>query len=125
MTFKILQPVSSAPVSVQNLKRHLMLWDDDSYDAELGSLLLAATEYVSNHIGHPISPIAIEMNVADFGDVTLAHKNARSIAVRYYDESNFLTTLDSSSFSIDPTDYDPVLTFKDKPRLSNAYKNTV
>ncbi|MBQ2262726.1 MAG: hypothetical protein II336_15310 [Loktanella sp.] len=125
MTFKILQPVSSAPVSVQHLKRHLMLWNDDSYDAELGSLLLTATEYVSNHIGRHISPIQVGKNFPNFGDVTLDHKNPNNITVRYYDASDELQVLDAAGYSIDPTDDEARLTFSQKPALSKLYKHPV
>ena len=38
-------------VTVADLKQHLMLYSDDSYDAELSQLLLVSKEYIQDYLG--------------------------------------------------------------------------
>lgn len=124
-SFRVLVAASTVPVSVQNLNQHLNLFGDNSYALELGQLLLTAQEFVANHIGKIISDTTIEVPLADFGDATLPHTNARTIVVRYYDEDNVLQTLAPANYIVDPTGSAPVISFRTSPELSSDFQNPI
>lgn len=124
-TYRIVQNIVTAPVTVSKFKNHLQLWGDDSYDDELSKLLLTATEYVGNHIGKAVGQIAVDMFLTSFDDAPLLHDNATDIAISYYDENNTLQTLASSEYLIDPTVTPQEIIFKTRLNLSNDYANPV
>ena len=72
--------------TLAELKRHLQLWDDASYDDELTYLLTVATTHVENHIGvaladlDPASPAAehaVLMTAAELFEVRTETTDAK------------------------------------------------
>jgi hypothetical protein len=122
-TPKIIQS-NQSPVSVQDLRRHLRLWDDNSYDLELGSLLATATEYVGNHIGHPIGS-TIEAWFGSFDDMRVTHDNASQISISFYGTNDTIQALDPGLYQIDTTAIPHVIVIPNQPALSSAYRNPI
>jgi uncharacterized phiE125 gp8 family phage protein len=112
------------PVSVQDLRRHLRLWDDQSYDLELGSLLATATEYVAAHIGHPIGS-TVEAWFPSFDAVQITQNNPTSISISYYGTNDVIQALDTDQYQIDTTASPPVIVIPNPPELSSAYINPI
>ena len=75
MKYFISESATFAPVCVSDLKAHLFLFDDDSYDAELQYILLSAQDIVTDLLGEHISSTMIQCNLNTFEDTSLPHHN--------------------------------------------------
>lgn len=74
-------------MTVEQLRRHLLLWDDDSYDVELSYLLTVAQNHVEDHLGKkladmetvpPVVSHAILMTAGELFEVRTESTDAKS-----------------------------------------------
>ncbi|WP_168199283.1 head-tail connector protein [Pseudorhodobacter turbinis] len=124
-TTNLIQSAFSTPVSVSDLKMQLQLFGDSSYDLELATLLLTATDYVSKHIGKQISSSKFELNIPSFNINTFDTKNVDIISVKYYDEDNTLQTLDKAQYLVDSTSVHARILFSMPPIISKDFQNPI
>jgi uncharacterized phiE125 gp8 family phage protein len=126
MKYFISESATFAPVSVADLKAHLFLFDDDSYDAELSYILLSAQDIVTDLLGEHISSTTIQCNLSSFEDTVLPHRNVLDLAsVEYYDTTDTLVELDNANYYLDATGKDAKVKFTSKPSTSSKYDNPV
>ena len=128
MNYRVTIPATTSLVTVDDLKTHLLLFGDNSYDTELQAILLAAEGFVADFLGEYLVATTVRVNIASFGDLALPHKNPSSIVVSYWDSNNVAQTLSESEYTVDVSGDYPRIIFDNQPTgLSNsfAYKGYV
>ena len=128
MDYSVTTPASTSLVTVAELKTHLLLFGDNSYDTELQAILLSAEGFISDFIADYLVATTIRVYIASFCDLTLSHKNPSSIVVSYWDSNNAAQTWASSNYTVDVSGDFPRIIFDSHPTgLSNsfAYKGYV
>jgi uncharacterized phiE125 gp8 family phage protein len=126
MKYFVSESAAETPVCVSDLKAHLFLFDDDSYDAELQYILLSAQDIVSDLLGEHISSTIIQCNLSSFENTVLPHKNILEVScVSYYDTTDTLITLAASDYYLDTTGIDTKIKFLAHPAVSSKYDNAV
>ena len=102
-SYIITQEATTAPVTAEQLRNHLLLFGDTSFDDELTELILVAQKLIADEIGE--FPTATEIRQPYRFLTTrleLIHKYVDAItSVQYYDSSNVLQTLDTSNYLFD------------------------
>lgn len=92
-------------VSVDDLKTHLFLFDDDSYDAELQSIIESAQTYVSDVLGRAVTDAGYEVSFCSFySEFALAHCDVATDGVeslKYYDTDRTLQTVSPANYFVD------------------------
>jgi len=122
MKYFISESATFAPVSVADLKAHLFLFDDDSYDAELSYILLSAQDIVTDLLGEHISSTTIQCNLQTFEDACLPHRNILALdSVQYYDATDTLVELAEADYYLDDTGVDAKIKFNTRYTLSTKY----
>ena len=117
-------PATTSYVPVAELKTHLLLFGDTSYDTELQDILLASEDFLSDFLGEYITDTTIRLNVSSFGDTTLPHKIATTPVVTYWDTNNTAQVHASSNYVIDTSGTYPVIKFTTVPTgLSATFDN--
>lgn len=101
--FIITTEADSTPVQTSQLRSHLLLGTDSSFDTELGEMLLASQKLLTDEIGEFVTDTSIRQPYKSFSStMPLVHKNIRSItSIQYYDSNNTLQTLDRTSYIFD------------------------
>jgi uncharacterized phiE125 gp8 family phage protein len=126
MKYFVSESPTVAPVSVDDLKAHLFLFDDDSYDAELQYTLLSAQDVVSDLLGEHLSSTIVQCNLSSVEDTVLPHQKVLGISgVKYYDTTDTLVDLNTSEYFLDNTGTDVKIKFASKPAVSSKYENPV
>lgn len=115
MTYQVTIPATTSLVTVADLKTHLLLFGDNSYDTELQDILLTAEGFISDFIGDYLVSTTVRMNLYAFGDTTLQHKNPTSVVVYYWDINNTAQVWASSNYVIDTSDVYPTIIFDTNP----------
>ena len=124
MITQVTIPATTSYVSVADLKTHLLLFGDTSYDTELQDILLSAEEFLSDLIGEYIVSTTVRLNVFAFGDIYLPHKSVSSVVVSYWDINNTAQVHAPSNYVIDTSGLHPVIKFTTTPTgLSNKFDN--
>lgn len=124
MTYKISTPASTAPVSTAELSTHLQLFGDTSYDTELAALILTAQDFVSAHLGQPVSATVIQRLFSDFGDICLVHVGTSAITVHYFDVDNAVQVLGAGNYVVDTSGVAVVVRIKTNPTsISSDFAN--
>ena len=101
--------------TVAELKTHLLLFGDTSYDTELQDILLAAEEYMSDFLGEYLINTTVRVNLASFDLVSLPHKFNTGVVVSYWDNNNTAQVFASSNYVIDTSAPYPRLKFNAQP----------
>lgn len=115
MDYQVTTPAATSYNTVAELKTHLLLFGDTSYDAELQDILLAAEEYLSDFIGEYLVDTVIRVNVTSFDDTTLPHKSASTVVVNYWDTNNAAQVHASSNYRIDVSGEYPTIKYSAQP----------
>ncbi|WP_157888292.1 head-tail connector protein [Neptunicoccus sediminis] len=116
---KIVTSSTTSPVTVNELKQHLLLWGDDSYDSELDSILLAASDYVAGWLNRPVGATVYSQGFKDF-NIQLDH-DGTGIVVKYFDDNATEQTLASSNYIVDSTGDRTRIVVKNEPIIGNDY----
>ena len=124
MTYQVTIPATTSLVPVADLKTHLLLFGDTSYDTELQDILLTAEGFISDFLDDFLVSTTVRMNLFAFGDTTLDHKNPTSVVVSYWDTNNTAQVWASSNYVIDTSDVYPTIIFSANPTgLSTKFAN--
>ena len=124
MTYQVTIPATTSLVTVADLKTHLLLFGDTSYDTELQDILLTAEGFLSDFLGDYLVSTTVRMNIAAFGDTTLDHKSPTRIVVSYWDSNNTAQVWASSNYVVDTSDIYPTIVFSANPTgLSTTFAN--
>ena len=124
MPHQVTIPATTSLVTVADLKTHLLLFGDTSYDTELQDILLTAEGFISDFIDDYLVSTTVRMNIFAFGDTTLEHKNPTSVVVSYWDSNNTAQVWASSNYVIDTSDVYPTIIFDTNPTgLSTKFAN--
>lgn len=115
MTYKVTIPATTSLVTVADLKTHLLLFGDTSYDAELQEILLTAEDFISGFLDDFLVSTTVRMDLVAFGDTTLYHKNPTNVVVSYWDSNNTAQIWASSNYVIDTSDVYPTIIFDANP----------
>ena len=115
MTYQVTSPATTSLVSVADLKTHLLLFGDTSYDTELQDILLTAEGFVSDFLGDYLSPTGVRKNIVAFGDIKLPHKNPTAIVVHYWDTNDTAQVWSDANYVLDTSDVYPVIIFDTNP----------
>ena len=115
MEYQVTSPATTSLTTVAELKTHLLLFGDNSYDAELQDILLAAEEYISDFLGEYLVATSVRVNVVNFDDTTLPHKSASSVVVNYWDTNNAAQVYASSNYRIDVSGKYPTIKYSAQP----------
>lgn len=123
MKYFVSQNATDLVVSVEDLKAHLFLFDDDSYDDELECIIFSAQDIVSDLLGEHVSSTTITYNIASFDDeAILPHRAVAGIkSIYYYDTTNNPVLLPEEDFIFDYSGKDIKLKFLNKPTVSKDY----
>ena len=103
MTYQVTIPATTSLVPVADLKTHLLLFGDTSYDAELQDILLTAEGFISDFLEDYLVSTTVRMNLYAFGDTTLPHTN------------NTAQVWASSNYVVDTSDIYPRILFTTNP----------
>ena len=124
MNYQVTVPASTSYVPVAELKTHLLLFGDTSYDTELQEILLASEEFLSDFLGEYMTDTTVRINFFSFGDLTLPHKVATTPVVSYWDTNNTAQVHASSNYVIDTSTLYPTIKFTSNPTgLSTKFDN--
>ena len=124
MTTQVTIPATTSYVSVADLKTHLLLFGDTSYDTELQDILLSAEDFLSDFLGEYLVSTTVRLNVFSFGDIYLPHKSVSSVVVSYWDTNDTAQVHASSNYVIDTSGAHPVIKFTTVPSgLSTKFDN--
>jgi hypothetical protein len=115
LTYQVTIPATASLVPVADLKTHLLLFGDTSYDTELQDILLTAEGFVSDFLGDFLATTTVRKNIVAFGDIELPHKSPTNIVVSYWDTSNTAQVWPSSNYVVDTSDVYPVIIFNTNP----------
>ena len=108
-------PATTSLVTVADLKTHLLLFGDTSYDTEIQDILLAAEGFISDFLDDYLVSTTVRMNIFAFGDTTLYHKNPTNVVVSYWDTNNTAQVWAASNYVIDTSDVYPTILFETNP----------
>ena len=115
MNYQVTIPATTSYNTVAELKTHLLLFGDTSYDAELQDILLAAEEYLSDFLGEYLVDTTVRVNVTAFDDTALPHKFATGVVVSYWDASNVAQVHADSNYRVDVSGEYPVIKYSAQP----------
>jgi len=115
MDYLVTVAANASYKTVAELKTHLLLFGDNSYDSELQSILLAAEDYLSGYLGEFISPTTVRVNVSSFGDTKLPHKANAGVVVTYWDAANTAQVVPSGDYVVDTSGAYPVIKYTTTP----------
>jgi len=113
--YQVTAPAATSYTTVADLKTHLLLFGDTSYDAELQDILLAAEGYISDYLGEYLVETAIRVNVRTFDNTTLPHKAASTVVVNYWDASDVAQVHAASNYRIDVSGDYPTIKYSAQP----------
>lgn len=124
MTYKVTIPATTSLVTVADLKTHLLLFGDTSYDTELQAILLTAEDFISGFLEDFLVSTTVRMDLVAFGDTTLYHKNPTGVVVSFWDINNTAQVWASSNYVIDTSSTYPTVIFSSNPTgLSTKFAN--
>jgi len=115
MSYQVTIPATTSLVSVADLKTHLLLFGDTSYDTELQDILLTAEGFVSDFLDDFLVSTTVRKNIVAFGDITLDHKSPTNIVVSYWDTNDTAQVWASSNYTVDTSDIYPTIIFSTNP----------
>lgn len=118
--FKIITEAASAPVSVEQLRDHLLLFGDTSFDTELAALILAAQRILADEIGEFPTLTEIQQPYSVFEQrMELTHRFVETItSVQYYDSANTLQLLPVADYIFDDTGRKKFVLFPTLPTVT-------
>lgn len=123
--YTVVTEATTASVTVEELRNHLLLFDDTSYDTELGGLILTAQRLLADEIGEYPASTTIQQTFRFFGNqLDLAHKNISTIlSVQYYDQANTLINIPNTDYIFDNTSRFKKILFptSQEQQLSSVY----
>ena len=101
--FKITAEATAAPVTAENLRNHLLLFGDTSFDTELGAIILVAQKLIADEIGEFPSSTTIRQPYNSFSKfMPMRHRFITSISqIQYYDSDDTLQTLSTDDYLFD------------------------
>lgn len=131
-TFKTTSAPAIEPLTLDELKTRLRI-TTCHFDAELTDLLKSARTTVENETYRRLITQTVEMHIQDFpvtyGDIEIRMAPVQSIThVKYYDQDDTLTTVDSSTYYADLTSVPPRIVLKESehwPITEQARPNKV
>ena len=124
MNYQVTIPPTTSVVTVADLKTHLLLFGDNSYDAELQDLLLTAESFVSDFLGEFLSETAVQINLPTLSDIFLPHRFPSEVHVSFWDDTNMQAPVPPSLWLLDTSYALPKLHFKGKPsNISTDFDN--
>lgn len=115
MTYQVTIPATATFVTVAELKTHLLLFGDTSYDTELQDILLTAEGFVSDFLGEFLAPTTVKIILPTLNDTTLLHKYVTNVVVNYWDADDLDAPVNPNTFTLDKSGVYPRLLFKTKP----------
>ena len=118
MDYKIITKNPTNIVTVPELKAQLMLWGDNSYDAELLNIIDAAANLVEDACGKSLSTESVLYPLDTFKKVQLPHEYIADLTVHYFDVSGDEVLMDASGYVLDETGMKPKVSFKEYKALS-------
>ena len=92
-------------VTLEELRAHLNLFTDTTYDSYLTRLLRAGQDAAENYLGEYLSLTEVQAFYPRLGErFQLPHRQVDGIAsLAYYDSENVLTTITGSAYLYDTT----------------------
>jgi len=124
MSYQVITPATTSLVSVADLKTHLLLFGDTSYDTELQDILLTAEGFVSDFLDDFLATTTVKVNLFVLGDTVLPHKSPTNVRVAYWDDSDIEAPINPSNFFLDTSAVYPRLVFRTKPtNISTEFVN--
>lgn len=101
--FKIIAEATDAPVSTEDLRNHLLLFGDTSFDTELASIIFVAQKLIADEIGEFPSATTIRQPYNSFSKfMPIRHNFVTSITqIQYYDSDDTLQTLSTDDYLFD------------------------
>ena len=115
MTYQVITPATTSLVPVADLKTHLLLFGDTSYDTELQDILLTAESFISDFLGDFLSSTTVRINLPVFSDTVLPHKNPTNLRVAYWDQDDLEAPLNPNKYVVDASADYPRIIFKTPP----------
>ena len=115
MNYQVTAPATTSQTTVAELKTHLLLFGDTSYDTELQDILLAAEEYLSDFLGEYLTATSVRINVTSFDDTTLPHLSASTVVVSYWDTNDAAQVHASTNYRIDVSGEYPTIKYSAQP----------
>lgn len=115
MDYQVTTPATTSQTTVAELKTHLLLFGDSSYDAELQDILLAAEEYLSDFLGEYLTATSVRINVTSFDEITLPHKSISTVVVSYWDTDDAAQVHASTNYRIDVSGEYPSIKYSAQP----------
>ena len=115
MDYQVTTAAATSYNTVADLKTHLLLFGDASYDAELQDILLAAEEYISDFLGEYLVDTAIRVNITSFDDTTLPHRAVSTVVVNYWDASDVAQVHAATNYRIDVSGDYPTIKYSAQP----------
>lgn len=118
-------------VTLEELRAHLNLFDDSTFDTYLTRLLRAGQDAAENYLGEYLSLTEIQAFYPRFGErFRLPHNQIDGLAsLTYYDNSNILQTVASTDYLYDLTSIEKSLRITNQSvittDISNDYENPV
>ena len=115
MDYQVTTPATTSQTTVAELKTHLLLFGDNSYDTELQDILLAAEEYISDFLGEYLTATSVRVNITSFDEITLPHKSASTVVVNYWDTDDAAQVHASTNYRIDVSGEYPAIKYSTQP----------
>ena len=119
--------VTAPQVTLQELKDHLQIYEDD-FDMQFQNVILpAATEIVNSIMGEYAGATNVAAYYSVFGArMRLPNRQVASIAsVQYYNAAHTLATLPTTSYIFDVTTGNEIVVIGDFPVLSDRFRDPV
>ena len=117
LTYNVISRPTTLPVTVAEVREHLQLYSDTSFDTYIEALIFTAVEVVNTITDQYIGDTTIESYNFDLVDFMLPHFKISSItSLQYYDRENNLQLVSASDYFLDNTEPLTVML-----RFSNNY----
>jgi len=115
MDYQVTTPATTSQTTVAELKTHLLLFGDNSYDTELQDILLASEEYLSDFLGEYLTATSVRVNITSFDETALPHKSASTVVVSYWDTDDAAQVHASTNYRIDVSGEYPAIKYSTQP----------
>jgi len=102
--YRITSFATTSPVTLDDVRDHLQLYGDESYDAYLEALIFSAQEVVSGILGEPVDTTGIQAWYGNYENIELPHQyivNNAITSVQFYDTDEVLQTVADTIYFVD------------------------
>ena len=125
--YVVLTHATAAPITVDDLKTHLFIFDNDN-DVYLEEILLSAQQMVCQYLGEFTVDTTCRADRCEFTTTILPQRHVSSVSsIQYYDTDNELQTLPASAYIIENSSNGVRIKYTSNtlPTLSNDYARPV